>query len=115
MQWDLVGISLGICRRDREARWEYAGRSLEEDRKTHRKNTGDYHISGSRQPMGTASAGKPHVGRGGAYLHGWSPTGIAQAGRPPAQVIALEGDRLREAMLLAGRHRSASGRRWPLG
>ncbi|RZS22412.1 hypothetical protein BHM03_00055179 [Ensete ventricosum] len=46
MQWDLVGISLGICRRDREARWEYAGRSLEEDRKTHRKNTGDYHISG---------------------------------------------------------------------
>ncbi|RRT79653.1 hypothetical protein B296_00022752, partial [Ensete ventricosum] len=36
MQWDLAESSLGVRRRDREAHWEHAGRSLEEDRKTRR-------------------------------------------------------------------------------
>ncbi|RRT36438.1 hypothetical protein B296_00046239 [Ensete ventricosum] len=47
MQWDLAKSSLGVCRRDREARWKHVGRSLEEDRKTHRKNVGDYQINGN--------------------------------------------------------------------
>ncbi|RRT32251.1 hypothetical protein B296_00047879, partial [Ensete ventricosum] len=40
------GSSLGLCRRNREARWEHIGRSSEEDRKTHRKNTEECRISG---------------------------------------------------------------------
>ncbi|RRT55170.1 hypothetical protein B296_00016278 [Ensete ventricosum] len=40
-------LSGEISRRDREARWEYAGRSPEEDQKTHRKNAGGYRIDGS--------------------------------------------------------------------
>ncbi|RWV82635.1 hypothetical protein GW17_00055848 [Ensete ventricosum] len=46
MQWDLAGSSLGVRRRDWEARWEHAGRSLEEDRKIHRKNARDCQIDG---------------------------------------------------------------------
>ncbi|RWW54174.1 hypothetical protein BHE74_00039263 [Ensete ventricosum] len=34
-------------RRDREAGWEHAGRSIEEDRKTHYKNAGDCQIGGN--------------------------------------------------------------------
>ncbi|RRT55795.1 hypothetical protein B296_00035279 [Ensete ventricosum] len=44
MEWDLVGSSLEVHRRDREARWEHARRSPEEDHKTHRKNAGGYRI-----------------------------------------------------------------------
>ncbi|RRT54507.1 hypothetical protein B296_00019820 [Ensete ventricosum] len=44
MQWELTGNSLGVHRRNREARYEHAGRSPEEDRKTHHKNAGDYRI-----------------------------------------------------------------------
>ncbi|RWV99152.1 hypothetical protein GW17_00037958 [Ensete ventricosum] len=33
-------------RRDREAGWEHAGRSIEEDRKTHHKNAGGCQIGG---------------------------------------------------------------------
>ncbi|RWV91190.1 hypothetical protein GW17_00046547 [Ensete ventricosum] len=40
MQWDLTESSLGVHRRDQEARWKYVGRSPEEDHKTHRKNAG---------------------------------------------------------------------------
>ncbi|RWW42973.1 hypothetical protein BHE74_00051419 [Ensete ventricosum] len=44
MQWELTGNSLGVHRRNREARYEHAGRSPEEDCKTHHKNVGDYRI-----------------------------------------------------------------------
>ncbi|RRT60444.1 hypothetical protein B296_00006172 [Ensete ventricosum] len=46
MQWELGGSSLGVCRRNREARWEHIGRSPEEDCKTCHKNTRGYQISG---------------------------------------------------------------------
>ncbi|RRT77739.1 hypothetical protein B296_00001730 [Ensete ventricosum] len=48
MQWDLVKSSLGVCRRDWEARWEHTERSSKENRKTHCKNVGGYRISGSK-------------------------------------------------------------------
>ncbi|RRT42570.1 hypothetical protein B296_00013963 [Ensete ventricosum] len=41
-EWDLAGSSLRVRRRDREARWEHAERSSEEDHKTHRKNVRGY-------------------------------------------------------------------------
>ncbi|RWW62573.1 hypothetical protein BHE74_00030283 [Ensete ventricosum] len=47
---DVVGSrwsSLEIHRRDREARWEHAGRSSKEDRMTYRKNVRGYRIDGS--------------------------------------------------------------------
>ncbi|RWW48929.1 hypothetical protein BHE74_00044963 [Ensete ventricosum] len=47
MQWELTGSSLGVHRRNQEARWEHAGRSLEEDRKTRCKNTGGCRFGGS--------------------------------------------------------------------
>ncbi|RWW32435.1 hypothetical protein GW17_00002891 [Ensete ventricosum] len=47
IQWDLAESSLGVRRREREAHWEHAGRSLEEDHKTHCKNTGGCRISES--------------------------------------------------------------------
>ncbi|RWW26386.1 hypothetical protein BHE74_00002251 [Ensete ventricosum] len=37
MLWELIGSSLGVCRRNREAYWEHVKRSPEEDHKTHRK------------------------------------------------------------------------------
>ncbi|RWV77063.1 hypothetical protein GW17_00062165 [Ensete ventricosum] len=46
MQWDLAESSLGVRQRDREARWEYARRLPEEDRKTQRKNVGGCRIGG---------------------------------------------------------------------
>ncbi|RWW09379.1 hypothetical protein GW17_00027135 [Ensete ventricosum] len=46
MQWELTESSLRVYRRNRKARWEHAGRSLEEDCKTHRKNVGDCRIGG---------------------------------------------------------------------
>ncbi|RWV94251.1 hypothetical protein GW17_00043228 [Ensete ventricosum] len=45
MLWELAGSSLGVHRRNQEARWEHVGRSLE-DNKTNRKNTKGYRIGG---------------------------------------------------------------------
>ncbi|RZR74589.1 hypothetical protein BHM03_00038952, partial [Ensete ventricosum] len=42
----LAEVRYEICRRDHEAHWKHTGRSPEEDRKTHRKNTGGYQIGG---------------------------------------------------------------------
>ncbi|RRT77307.1 hypothetical protein B296_00001948 [Ensete ventricosum] len=44
MLWELSRSSLAVHRRNQKVRWEHAGRSLEEDRKTHRKNVGGYWI-----------------------------------------------------------------------
>ncbi|RWV85769.1 hypothetical protein GW17_00052415, partial [Ensete ventricosum] len=47
MLWELAGSSLGVRRKNREARWEHARRLPEEDCKTHRKNTGGCRIGES--------------------------------------------------------------------
>ncbi|RRT53044.1 hypothetical protein B296_00030148 [Ensete ventricosum] len=54
MRLELTESSLGVHRRNREACWEHAGRSPEEDRKTQRKNVGDCRIGGSALRGGTA-------------------------------------------------------------
>ncbi|RRT34088.1 hypothetical protein B296_00058990 [Ensete ventricosum] len=59
--WSYDGLVTDIRRRDREARWEHAGRLLEEDQKTRCKNIGGRQISGIRySPRGEeAPSGVP--------------------------------------------------------
>ncbi|RZR93047.1 hypothetical protein BHM03_00021450 [Ensete ventricosum] len=81
---ELIGSSLGVRRRDREARWEHARRSPEKDHKTYRKNAEGYRISGRVTDHGQAPCrgSHPRLGRLQGQRRrpqGWSPLGRAAA------------------------------------
>ncbi|RRT47071.1 hypothetical protein B296_00048289 [Ensete ventricosum] len=56
--------SLGNHRRDQEACWEHAGRSPEEDQKTHSKNVGGCRIGGKGTTFTKITTGKLSVSDG---------------------------------------------------